>query len=304
MAKKIEIRGNYLYINNEDLNSLFDKSIANVEIRKKTINGDTYSVYYNDACVHGLAECRFDEFYLDGVQFATNQEFEDWKNNNTAGNNGGSNATLQDVVDELQLLNTSNNQINANLQSIEAVNTAIQGFVDGLESGQLITQSKLDDLLNAINSSNADQVNELQNIISFVDGLEAGQTVTNGLLNDISGFVDNLEALTQTLIDEVDQVEELLTTIRDTLFGSDVNQPIDNDVNTSIPAGFRSVMIGSLSGVNNINLGNAVNYQLGNGRRQDGLILSGEQMGFKNGILPAINITGGTWQWIALGPLP
>lgn len=210
MAKDIKIVGNYIEIDRGD--DLLDLDLAKVEIRKKLSSSEKYTIYYEGAYMHGYCDCLWSEFTLNGASFNNQQEFNDWKSVNTAsGSSSGNGASLDDLLIELQSLNSSNNQINANISAIRTVNESIRDFVDGLESGQVITQDKLDILTTAVNDTSANEIAELQNIISFIDGLEAGQTVTEALLINISGYVDDLEALTQTLIDEVDQVEELLT---------------------------------------------------------------------------------------------
>lgn len=70
----------------------------------------------------------------------------------------------------------------------------------------------------------------------------------------------------------------------------------------SIPAGLKTVLINNLSGTSTISI-NGNTFQLGGGRRITVLTLSGSNLNMKNGILPAIVITGGTWQWIALNTL-
>lgn len=177
----LSILDNYLYITNSFSDNLTDRSASLIEIVKKNASSTTYNVRYNGDTIDQLCDVPWTDFTLDGVPFANQQAFEDWKNLNT-----------------------------------------------GINSGESL----------------------------------------QGLLTE-----------------------------------ENVTQPLSNGVNTSVPAGFRTVLITSLSGINVINFGNPSNFQIGNGRRPDGTVLSGEQMNYKNGILPAITITGGTWQWIGLSPL-
>ena len=69
-------------------------------------------------------------------------------------------------------------------------------------------------------------------------------------------------------------------------------------LNNSLPAGFRNVTITRLSGNVTVDLGNGV-FELGGGSNPRGIVIEGDVYGNKVGILPAITITGGTWQWIA-----
>lgn len=98
-------------------------------------------------------------------------------------------------------------------EQIRVLLNDLKDQTDGLEVGQTLTNTKLDelkDLVDTLETLGADQLTELQAIKGFVDGLEAGQTLTNTKLDELKGFVDGLEAQLTTLIDEVDQVEELL----------------------------------------------------------------------------------------------
>jgi hypothetical protein len=211
---------------------------------------------------------------------------------------GGGGATLDDVVVELQELNASNNAINANIEDLKLINESINTFVEDLVEGQVITNTKLDTLILAVNSTSATEVQELQEIKAFVETLVAGQVVTNDLLSDISGFVDSLESLLQTLISEIDQVEELLIEIRDLVTPNVSTNTFPTGLNINVPAGFRNVTITRLSGTVSIDLGNGV-FELGGGSRPRGISVEGDVYGNNTGITPAITITGGTWQWIA-----
>lgn len=65
----------------------------------------------------------------------------------------------------------------------------------------------------------------------------------------------------------------------------------------AIPAGFKSVTINSISGINTID----GNFEIGTGRRVDSISFGTDRGNCVNELLPAIAITGtGRWQWIGL----
>ena len=64
----------------------------------------------------------------------------------------------------------------------------------------------------------------------------------------------------------------------------------------NIPAGLKSVTINSITGVTTV----AGGYELGSGRRSDSISLSSSDQPCINGVLPAITISGGSWQWIGI----
>lgn len=66
--------------------------------------------------------------------------------------------------------------------------------------------------------------------------------------------------------------------------------------NTSIPPGLKSVTINNISGVTTIN----GTKELGTGRRVDAISFETDRSNCSNEVLPAITITGGTWDWIGL----
>ena len=67
----------------------------------------------------------------------------------------------------------------------------------------------------------------------------------------------------------------------------------------NVPAGLKTVTINSLSGVNTLDNG----FQLGNGRRADSISFDATELNRARGLLPAITISGGTWQWVGLEPI-
>ena len=64
----------------------------------------------------------------------------------------------------------------------------------------------------------------------------------------------------------------------------------------SVPAGLKSVTINNINGTTVI----AGGFELGAGRRVDSISMNATNHPCINGLLPAINITGGTWQWIGI----
>jgi len=70
-------------------------------------------------------------------------------------------------------------------------------------------------------------------------------------------------------------------------------------VNTDIPAGLKSVVITSLSGINVID----GNFELGTGRRPNGVSFAATELDRSRGLLPAMAVVGGTWQWAGLLPV-
>lgn len=79
----ILLKGNYINIINEDSDNVTDRSAAQIEIVRKNDNSTTYSVRYQGAIIDNLVEIPWDDFTLNGVPFADQNAFEDWKNENT-----------------------------------------------------------------------------------------------------------------------------------------------------------------------------------------------------------------------------
>lgn len=67
----------------------------------------------------------------------------------------------------------------------------------------------------------------------------------------------------------------------------------------NIPAGFKSVTINNITGTTIV----AGGYELGQGRRDNSISLNATTVAPVRGILPAITITGGTFQWIGVLPI-
>lgn len=79
----------------------------------------------------------------------------------------------------------------------------------------------------------------------------------------------------------------------------DQTHTVVSGTNTSIPAGFKSVTINSLTGTTTINGG----FQLGGGRRVTSVSYNATEVERARGLLPAFTLVGGTWQWTALSPI-
>lgn len=73
-------------------------------------------------------------------------------------------------------------------------------------------------------------------------------------------------------------------------------QAIEVGTNTAVPAGLKTVTINNLTGLTIV----AGGYELGTGRRVDAQSLDATNHPCINGVLPAITVTGGTWQWIGI----
>ncbi len=75
---------------------------------------------------------------------------------------------------------------------------------------------------------------------------------------------------------------------------------ITTGTNVNIPIGAQEIIINNLTGTNTIDFGGGNTFTLTNG---DSLTLTGEVSNNAIGTLPAVTISGGTWQWIAKDPL-
>lgn len=67
----------------------------------------------------------------------------------------------------------------------------------------------------------------------------------------------------------------------------------------NIPAGLKTVTISNLSGITVINGG----FELGNGRRPLTISYNATELSEVRGLLPAFNLSGGTFQWTGLQPI-
>lgn len=70
--------------------------------------------------------------------------------------------------------------------------------------------------------------------------------------------------------------------------------------NVDVPAGLKSVIINNITGITAIDGG----FSLGNGRRPDSVTFNATEIGRARGLLPAMALSGGTWQWVGLQPIP
>ena len=73
-------------------------------------------------------------------------------------------------------------------------------------------------------------------------------------------------------------------------------QAIQSDSGTDVPAGFHTVTINNLGGITTVDGG----FELGTGRRVDTISFNSTNHSCINGVLPAITLTGGEWQWIGV----
>lgn len=67
----------------------------------------------------------------------------------------------------------------------------------------------------------------------------------------------------------------------------------------SVPAGLKSVTINNISGTTIV----AGGFELGNGRRVDSITYNATEVDRARGLLPAIAIVGGVWQWTGIQPI-
>jgi hypothetical protein len=93
----ITVQENYIYID-DDGGTLLDKPSKWVSIDKINLNSDVYNVNIRDKCVSGFAAINWAEFTLDGVAFASQSAFEEWKNENTGTIGGGGTVAAGAVV--------------------------------------------------------------------------------------------------------------------------------------------------------------------------------------------------------------
>jgi hypothetical protein len=100
MSKNIEIKGNYIYVTDTVTTDVFDQSTALVEFRKKTNTSDLFTVFYKNYAQRTLKNLIWSDFTLEGVAFASQAAFEDWKNENTgrATGTGGGGGTPIDTA--------------------------------------------------------------------------------------------------------------------------------------------------------------------------------------------------------------
>ena len=67
----------------------------------------------------------------------------------------------------------------------------------------------------------------------------------------------------------------------------------------NVPAGLKSVTINNITGTTTTNTG----FQLGTGRRVDAISYNATELDGARGLLPAITLSGGTWQWTGIQPI-
>jgi hypothetical protein len=79
----------------------------------------------------------------------------------------------------------------------------------------------------------------------------------------------------------------------------DQTHVVVSGVNTSVPAGLKTVTINNLTGVTTINGA----FALGDARRVDSVSFNATELSEARGLLPAFTLAGGTWQWVGLQPI-
>ena len=79
----------------------------------------------------------------------------------------------------------------------------------------------------------------------------------------------------------------------------DQTHVIVNGTDINVPAGLKSVTINNVNGTTTVN---GV-FQLGNGRRVDSITYNATEIDRARGLLPAITLAGGSWQWTGLQPI-
>lgn len=97
--------------------------------------------------------------------------------------------------------------------------------------------------------------------------------------------------------------ESTLLEVKDLLAYSNTSQSIITGANINVPSGFKSVLINSLGGTQILDFGGGNTFEIGGGRRPTILSFEANELNSKNGLLGAITITGGTWQWVATNPI-
>jgi len=86
----ISLKDNYIYIYKDTNPVPFDRPLKDVSIVSAQKGAGLYDVRLNDHLLNDFLNIPFSDFSLDGVPFATQQAFEDWKNENTNDKSGGS----------------------------------------------------------------------------------------------------------------------------------------------------------------------------------------------------------------------
>jgi len=67
----------------------------------------------------------------------------------------------------------------------------------------------------------------------------------------------------------------------------------------NVPAGLKTVTINNLTGTTTVN----GTFQIGAGRRVDAISYNATELDRARGLLPAITLSGGSWQWTGLQPI-
>jgi hypothetical protein len=98
----IRPKENYIYIVSPltplGNRNVTDRKSSEVEFVAKYEGSDSYMVRYRGHPIDDLINILWSDFTLNGVPFANQQAFEDWKNENTAGGSGGGGVTPTPVI--------------------------------------------------------------------------------------------------------------------------------------------------------------------------------------------------------------
>ena len=133
MAYNISLNSNYIYID-DDGGTLFDRPTKEVTISKVNLDSIEYNVRLNDKAVSGLCSIPWTSFTLDGVPFASQQAFEDWKNENTGtgASSGGGSGPVDPAIGLIQSLRaTTDGNVSSGAKVVSLVFRGNDGTLNG-----------------------------------------------------------------------------------------------------------------------------------------------------------------------------
>lgn len=189
--------------------------------------------------------------------------------------------------------------VDANTNTVEALLATINTSLAGLDSDDDATA--LASILTGVNNA----ITELQAIDANTDGIEAALA---SIVTSIVAEGDQTQALLTTLNTAIAAIQ---TKLNETCAGSPINvsvcptpqvdqtHVIVHGQNSSVPAGLKSVIINNLSGVTTVD---GV-FELGDGRRANAISYNATELSEVRGLLPAIALAGGTFQWSGIQPI-
>ena len=84
----MKIKDNYLHIENDVSNVITDRKIKDLSFVENPTDDTLYSVIYEptNKVIDNILNLVYSDFTLNGVVFASNEEFKTWKNINTSRN--------------------------------------------------------------------------------------------------------------------------------------------------------------------------------------------------------------------------